>query len=733
MAVTRAQLTCPVYGIANELETKQLPNIREVMQHFSFIQTQFPTNIKTSDIAIKVATNVLEIWNKASIPTVSAKRVQQKIESLRKALRVILKRKGEAKNTAFSLAWQESSNLFDIAECQCLEYNNCACPRDAKVPTLEREFLLDQRNERKMVIGCLDKETTNKLSNKSERALKRQRYYESITCDESNAAYNISIDEIDPNSSDDDDKCEDSENNEESESETESSRNMTKFPTVARECDRYGISDTAGAAIATAVLVDYGIIKKDDRIAIIDRAKLRRQRQQLRTSLMQKANVSLSESAVGPKAIFFDGRKDKTMCSTSRSGKRFQTEEHVTILEQPNSVFLGHVSPESGSSLHIKMSIVDYFIENQIPLDNIVAIGADGTNVNTGAHNGVIRLLELHIGHALQWFICLYHFNELPLRHLMLHLDGTTTGPTAFSGTIGKQLQNCQELPVTKFEAKQNNLPTVLQKVTNIDISKDQKYLFEMCRAIEAGELTQKLATKDPGPMVHSRWLTTANRILRLYVSSTSPSRELLLMTDYVLKVYAPIWFSIKLKPQCYMGARHLWHLIQLSRFLPENERTVVDKCIQRNAYFGHPENIILSMLVDERKEIRELAARRIKLAREATVEGDVVRKFQIPPLNFATDDYHSLVDWQELPRTQPPMLKDISDAEIENAIQTQHKWTLDTYPCHTQDVERHVKLVTEAAVAVCGHLRRDGYIRATLESRKDIPCFSSKKDWKIK
>jgi len=59
---------------------------------------------------------------------------------------------------------------------------------------------------------------------------------------------------------------------------------MIKFPTVARECDRYGVSDAAEAAIATAALTEYGITKEHDRTAIIDRAKLRRQRQQLRVS-----------------------------------------------------------------------------------------------------------------------------------------------------------------------------------------------------------------------------------------------------------------------------------------------------------------------------------------------------------------------------------------------------------------------------------------------------------------
>ena len=74
------------------------------------------------------------------------------------------------------------------------------------------------------------------------------------------------------------------------------------------------------------------------------------------------------------------------------------------------------------------------------------------------------------------------------------------------------------------------------------------------------------------------------------------------------------------------------------------------------------------------------------------------VRKFKIPSLNFDADDYHSLVNWQQLPRTEPPMLKDISDDEVDNAIQIPQKWTLADFPCHTQSVERHLKMATEAA-----------------------------------
>lgn len=54
-------------------------------------------------------------------------------------------------------------------------------------------------------------------------------------------------------------------------------------------------------------------------------------------------------------------------------------------------------------------------------------------------------------------------------------------------------------------------------------------------------------------------------------------------------------------------------------------------------------------------------------------------------------------------------------------------------YPCHTQAVERAVKTVTEAALAVCGGERRDGFIRSRIESRKNMPKFESKKDFYLK
>lgn len=52
--------------------------------------------------------------------------------------------------------------------------------------------------------------------------------------------------------------------------------------------------------------------------------------------------------------------------------------------------------------------------------------------------------------------------------------------------------------------------------------------------------------------------------------------------------------------------------------------------------------------------------------------------------------------------------------------------------PCHTQAVERTVKLVTEAAENVCESLAREGYIKAKINSRKLMPKFDTKKQFNV-
>jgi hypothetical protein len=177
------------------------------------------------------------------------------------------------------------------------------------------------------------------------------------------------------------------------------------------------------------------------------------------------------------------------------------------------------------------------------------------------------------------------HANELPLRKLLIHLDGPTSGPKAFTGKIGKALINVEKKAIVKFAAIDSSFPDVMRK----DLSCDQAYLLDMCLSILLGSCAESLAKKSPGIMVHSRWLTTANRILRLYVSTTDPSENLIILTVFIIKVYAPMWFNIKTRPSCLSGAKHVYETIKLSRYLPENLKDLIDPVIIVMAFLLTP------------------------------------------------------------------------------------------------------------------------------------------------
>ena len=159
--------------------------------------------------------------------------------------------------------------------------------------------------------------------------------------------------------------------------------------------------------------------------------------------------------------------------------------------------------------------------------------------------------------------------------------------------------------------------------------------------------------------------------------------------------------------------------------------RDIVDQYIGINAFAAHPENLLIAMLVDERIEVRQTAVGRILQARKSarSEESEDVRVFKIPPLNFKAQDYTQLIFWDKCDITEPPILSHLSNDDICTFVDgdPSFKQTLSSFPCHTQAVERCVKLVTETCSHVVGSERRDGYIRSVIEDRKTLPRFDSK------
>ena len=407
--------------------------------------------------------------------------------------------------------------------------------------------------------------------------------------------------------------------------------------------------------------------------------------------------------------------------------QRIIQEEHISIIEEPGSKYSGHITVTTGSAKAIVTGLYDFLCEHRIEKEKLLAIGCDGTAVNTGAKGGAIRLMELKLDKPLHWFICQLHANELLLRHLLQTLDGKTSGPRSFTGEIGKKLDGCENLIICDFES----IPSKLPDMNPCDLSTDQQYLFQIHQSLSTGKISDEFSKKNPGKIAHSRWLTTANRILILFVSTNEPSEILKKIVEYIMKVYAPIWFEIKANSSSQNGALHLFNTIQRTQTLSSDIQDIVPPIIQRNAYYAHPEKLLICMINDDSNDIRELAWRRIKKARDS-FRGKSVRAFQIPKLDFDAECYTDMISWENIDITEPPLTRDITVEEIDGLIDSKEKKEFPHLPCHTQAVERCVKLVTEASSLVCGQISRDGFIRSRIESRQKMPSFETKRQFEI-
>ena len=64
------------------------------------------------------------------------------------------------------------------------------------------------------------------------------------------------------------------------------------------------------------------------------------------------------------KSVYFDGRKDPTLVKIEQEGrvhKETKQDEHVSLIEEPGSSYIGHIAVQKGSVTSIADGIHDFF------------------------------------------------------------------------------------------------------------------------------------------------------------------------------------------------------------------------------------------------------------------------------------------------------------------------------------------------------------------------------------
>ena len=181
-------------------------------------------------------------------------------------------------------------------------------------------------------------------------------------------------------------QCDDSDSEWEDLEETSEQKESNKYNTIglknfARECDRYGVSDRAGAKIGNGLLKDLGIVKKGSTDKLICPGKLRRERSKWGAVLERK------HSAVElPQGLYTDGKRVPTLVRRTTETKvripgrrgrgayrtvvttsnKVEIQDHYPVLAQPGGDYVTHVTPEDGTGMGLAKELVAVIRERRV-------------------------------------------------------------------------------------------------------------------------------------------------------------------------------------------------------------------------------------------------------------------------------------------------------------------------------------------------------------------------------
>ena len=490
-------------------------------------------------------------------------------------------------------------------------------------------------------------------------------------------------------------------------------QNRHKFPNLIAQSLRFGTPARVVAALASATLIDVGYVTEEDSSMVIDKSKVMREREKLMKQLRSAADDKYKEEDI--KCILFDGRKNLTniLEKDEETGRYYQSRiklEHIVVTSEPGGEYLFHFVPEEATkenkpAKQVAVQIVDWLVKYGVD-STLGSIGGDSTNSNTGREGGSFTHIEKLLGEKKMWLVCYLHTNELPLRHLIEQLDGKTTSTHGFEGPLGKGLDDVINLDINpKFTLINVGKPPIeLDEEIIADLSSDQKYGYRMVVAIRAGKVPVELANMDIGPVNHSRWLTTANRFMRLYVSKHcfkgKTLNNLKCIVEFIVGVYYPMWFEAKVKHSFIFGPRHVLKQLELVRLQKLKVQDIVGPHIARSAWYSHSESVLQTLLCSEEREDREFAVDMIAKVRGENKQGDLRPRSRVhaDTFNAKATKLVELCSW-ESNVFEPVLTCSLTLETLRMFID--RPMVVPYRPVHAQSVERAVKEVTRACATV--------------------------------
>lgn len=432
LSTTRAKSNVFLVGEPlQQFNGRMLPTSREVLQVYFYRHKL--EKLSQKDAVRTVIKEVGEIWSRARVPTAAERNIIPKLESLLETYRNVCRNKGRqgpvqvAKETDFE---NLTKQLFDIAHHEAMEM--------IKI-TDDRMFLNDQRAERKMCMGKVDKQLTEMEERKAERIQKeqerrkkedqRQQKGENATAacvDQPSTSFASHSDDNQPTvevsgeSSDDDFVCTlSTSKSPEGRKRIKTSSESVVSPQLAAALDRTNVTSRKAAYILHAAASTYG---QDLSSMPLSASSIHRSRSQHRRKAAAQAKATFVST--GPLVIHFDG---KLLPAISGGPER---EDRVAILvtgyEMEKILAIPKVAQGTGEQ--VARAATEALQEWNLR-DKVAAMSFDTTAANTGRINGACTLLQQKLEKDLLWLACRHHILEVICGDVFKKIFGPSSGP----------------------------------------------------------------------------------------------------------------------------------------------------------------------------------------------------------------------------------------------------------------------------------------------------------------
>ena len=207
--------------------------------------------------------------------------------------------------------------------------------------------------------------------------------------------------------------------------------------------------------------------------------------------------------------------------------------------------------------------------------------------------------------------------------------------------------------------------------------------------------------------------------------------KNLKLIVEFIIGVYYPCWFNVKVQNSWLEGPKHILYQLKCLRSQRKEVLDIVMPTVRRSAWYAHSEALIQTMLCSEDQKERTEAVEIILAIRgtgnpDSQVGDSSVRTRRTPDIKCDASCISELINWSENV-SEPPLTCSLSTTDVKKFIKTPMQ--VPKWPCHTQSIERVVKMVTEASAKYFSQNKRDGAIRTHEASRRLMSKNESKKD----